>query len=45
VLGDSAKLVDFMGISLLPNDKTDINSGGAVSTNLPGASGDYPGAS
>jgi FAD dependent oxidoreductase len=44
-LGDSAKLADFMGISLLPNDKTDINSGGAVSTNLPGASWDYPEAS
>ena len=44
-LGDSAKLADFMGISLLPNDKTDINSGGAVSTNLPGASWEYPEAS
>jgi hypothetical protein len=44
-LGDSAKLSDFMGISLLPNDKTDINSGGAVSTDLPGASWDYPEAS
>ena len=45
VLGNSAKLADFMGISLLPNDKTDINSGGAVSTNLPGANWDYPEAS
>ena len=44
-LGDSARLNDFMGISLLPNDKTDINSGGAVSTNLPGASWEYPEAS
>ena len=44
-LGDSARLADFMGISLLPNDKTDINSGGAVSTNLPGASWEYPEAS
>jgi hypothetical protein len=41
-LGDAARLNDFLGISLLPNDKTDINSGGAVSTNLPGASWDYP---
>jgi hypothetical protein len=44
-LGDSARLRDFMGISVLPNDKTDINSGGAVSTNLPGASWEYPDAS
>jgi hypothetical protein len=44
-LGDSAKLSDFMGISVLPNDKTDINSGGAVSTDLPGASWEYPEAS
>jgi len=44
-LGDSARLRDFMGISVLPNDKTDINSGGAVSTNLLGASWDYPEAS
>ena len=44
-LGDGARLADFMGISLLPNDKTDINSGGAVSTNLPGASWEYPEAS
>lgn len=44
-LGDSARLRDFMGISVLPNDKTDINSGGAVSTNLLGASWEYPEAS
>jgi hypothetical protein len=44
-LGDSVRLRDFLGISLLPNDKTDINSGGAVSTNLPGASWEYPEAS
>src|SRR3954454_19093280 len=31
-----------MGISVLPNEKTDINSGGALSTNLPGASWEYP---
>ena len=41
-LGDPARLNDFMGISLLPNEKTDINSGGAVSTNLLGANWDYP---
>ena len=44
-LGDSAQLRDFLGISVLPNDKTDINSGGAVSTNLPGRSWEYPEAS
>jgi FAD-dependent oxidoreductase family protein len=44
-LGESARLNDFLGISVLPNDKTDINSGGAVSTNLPGASWEYPDAS
>jgi hypothetical protein len=41
-LGAEAKLRDFIGISVLPNDKCDINSGGPVSTNLPGASWDYP---
>lgn len=41
-LGDSVTLGDFLGISALPNDKSDINSTGAVSTNLPGASWDYP---
>jgi hypothetical protein len=44
-LGGSARLQDFLGISVLPNDKTDINSGGPVSTNLPGAGWDYPEAS
>ena len=44
-LGENAKLKDFLGISILPNDKTDINSGGAVSTDLPGASWEYPEAS
>jgi hypothetical protein len=44
-LGDTARLNDFLGVSVLPNDKTDINSGGAVSTNLPGASWEYPEAS
>lgn len=31
-----------LGISRMPNGKTDINSGGGVSTNLPGASWEYP---
>jgi len=31
-----------LGISRIPNGKTDINSGGSVSTNLPGASWEYP---
>ena len=31
-----------LGISRLPNGKTDVNSGGAVSTNLPSASWTYP---
>lgn len=44
-LGESAKLSHFMGISKMPNGKTDINSGGPVSTNLLGASWDYPEAS
>ena len=44
-LGKEAKLRDFLGISILPNDKTDINSGGPVSTDLLGASWEYPEAS
>ncbi|HLJ15367.1 MAG TPA: FAD-dependent oxidoreductase [Bryobacteraceae bacterium] len=44
-LGDSARLRDFLGIATLPNDKADVNSGGPVSTDLPGASWDYPDAS
>ncbi len=44
-LGDAASLHNFVGISLLPNDKTDINSGGPVSTDLPGGGWDYPEAS
>jgi len=44
-LGASAALRDFMGISRMPNGKTDINSGGPVSTNLLGASWEYPEAS
>ena len=37
-LGDRATIGDFLGISRMPNDKTDVNAGGGVSTNLPGAS-------
>jgi hypothetical protein len=44
-LGESVVLRDFMGISKMPNGKTDINSGGPVSTNLLGASWEYPEAS
>jgi hypothetical protein len=44
-LGDSARLADFMGISRLPHNKTDINSGGAVSTDVPSLSWSYPEAS
>lgn len=44
-LGESARLGHFMGISKMPNGKTDINSGGPVSTNLFGASWEYPEAS
>ena len=32
----------FFGLSALPNGKYDLNSGGAVSTNLPGAAWEYP---
>ncbi len=41
-LGDSADLRHFMGLGRLPNGKVDVNSGGPVSTNLLGASWDYP---
>jgi hypothetical protein len=34
-----------LGISRIPNSKTDVNSGGPISTNLLGASWDYPEAS
>lgn len=40
-LGDGARLDDFLGISPMPNSKTDINAT-VVSTNLPGANQDYP---
>jgi FAD dependent oxidoreductase len=38
-------LRDFLGISPIPNDKADINSTGPVSTDLLGASWEYPEAS
>lgn len=41
-LGEAAGLRNFMGIGELPNRKADINSGGPVSTNLLGASWEYP---
>jgi len=41
-LGERARLGSFLSISRLPNGKTDINSGGAVSTNFPGGSWEYP---
>jgi hypothetical protein len=44
-LGDSARLSDFLGISLMPNGKTDINAGGGVSTNMLGGNWEYPEAS
>jgi hypothetical protein len=40
-LGESARLRDFLGISELPNGKSDVNSS-TVSTNLVGASWEYP---
>jgi hypothetical protein len=43
-LGANARLGDFLGISELPNGKTDINAS-VVSTNLVGASWEYPEAS
>ena len=43
--GGKVTLGDFLGISRMPNGKTDINSGCPVSTNLLGASWDYPDAS
>lgn len=44
-LGENARLGDFLGISRMPNNKTDINAGGGVSTNVPGASWAYTEAS
>lgn len=41
-LGDSARISDFLGISRLPNRKSDVNSTGAVSTNAPSLSWAYP---
>lgn len=43
-LGADARIGDFLGISVLPNQKTDINAS-VVSTNLVGASWEYPDAS
>ncbi len=40
-LGESATVRDFLGISDMPNRKTDVNAGGGVSTNLPGAGLEY----
>ncbi|MBV8819267.1 MAG: FAD-dependent oxidoreductase, partial [Acidobacteriaceae bacterium] len=40
-LGDSASVKDFLGISQLPHNKTDINSTGAVSTDVPSLSWKY----
>ncbi len=40
-LGDRATARDVLGIGGLPNGKTDINSGGPISTNLLGASWGY----
>jgi hypothetical protein len=40
-LGDGATLRHFLGVGRLPGGKTDINSDGPVSTNLPGASTRY----
>ncbi|MGI8533935.1 MAG: FAD-dependent oxidoreductase, partial [Candidatus Limnocylindrales bacterium] len=37
-LGERATIRDVLGIGELPNGKTDINSGGPISTNLLGAS-------
>jgi hypothetical protein len=44
-LGDDATTRDVLGIGRTQNGKTDINSGGPVSTNLLGASQPYPAAS
>lgn len=43
-LGDSAQIGDFLGISLMPNSKTDINAS-RISTNVVGGSWEYPEAS
>ncbi len=40
-LADRATIRDVLGIGELPNGKTDINSGGPISTNLLGASWAY----
>ena len=43
-LGKDAQIGDFLGISLMPNSKTDINAS-RISTNVVGGSWDYPEAS
>jgi len=40
-LGDSVRVKDFLGISRLPNGKSDVNSTGAVSTDVPSLSWRY----
>ena len=40
-LGPDARISDFLGISLMPNSKTDINAS-RISTNVVGASWEYP---
>ena len=42
---DALSLRDFLGIVRIPNGKADVNSTGPVSTNLLGASWEYPEAS
>lgn len=44
-LKKSATLEHFLGMSDLPHKKTDVNSAGPVSLDLPGASWEYPDAS
>ena len=41
-LGEDVRMPDFLGIGRTRNGKTDLNSGGPVSTNLLGASQRYP---
>jgi hypothetical protein len=41
-LGETATIRHFMGLGQIPGGKRDINSDGPVSTNLLGASWDYP---
>lgn len=43
--GGALSLSDFLGIVRIPNGKSDVNSTGPVSTDLPGANWEYPEAS